>query len=62
MAHASHPAPPTGVAAEHLIDVELVRRLLRAQHADLAAHELRLVAEGWDSVVVHTGQHLADLL
>jgi hypothetical protein len=38
-------------AAEVVIDEAVVRRLLLAQHADLAERPLRIVAAGWDDVL-----------
>lgn len=45
--------------AEVDITLELVRALLRAQHADLADEPIHPVAEGWDNAVFRVGQHLA---
>jgi len=45
--------------AEVDITVELVRRLLRAQHPDLADLPLRVVANGWDNVTLRLGDELA---
>lgn len=45
-------------AAEVAIDEDLVRRLLRAQHPDLAERPLRLVAHGWDNVLARLGDDL----
>lgn len=47
-------APPAEVA----IDEDLIRRLLRAQHPDLAARPLRIVAHGWDNVLARLGDDL----
>jgi len=41
--------------AEIEIDSELVGRLLREQHPDLADLPLRLVANGWDNVIFRLG-------
>ncbi|GAA1637288.1 aminoglycoside phosphotransferase family protein [Georgenia ruanii] len=46
-------------AAEVAVDTDLVRRLLAAQHADLAGPPLRLVASGWDNVIYRLGDDLA---
>jgi len=46
-------------AAEFPVDVALVAALLRDQHPDLAALPLRVVASGWDNVVVRAGGDLA---
>ncbi|MDM7892619.1 aminoglycoside phosphotransferase family protein [Curtobacterium caseinilyticum] len=46
-------------AAEFPVDVDLVAALLRDQHPDLADLELRVVAAGWDNVVVRAGDDLA---
>jgi aminoglycoside phosphotransferase (APT) family kinase protein len=46
-------------AAELTVDADLVRALLRDQHPDLAALELREVASGWDNVVFRLGDELA---
>lgn len=46
-------------AAEIPIDEALVRRLLEAQHKDLAALPLMLVANGWDNVTFRLGDALA---
>ena len=40
-------------------DEALVRRLLRAQHPDLAGLPLRRVAQGWDNVTYRLGEDLA---
>ncbi len=50
---------PTRPPAEVDVTVDLVRRLLRAQHPDLADHPLRVVASGWDNVVLRLGDDLA---
>lgn len=44
--------------ADIAVDVGLVRRLLRQQHTDLADRPLRVVAEGWDNVVMRLGGDL----
>jgi len=46
-------------AAEHEVDVDLVAALLRDQHPDLADLPLRVVANGWDNVIVRVGADLA---
>jgi aminoglycoside phosphotransferase (APT) family kinase protein len=46
-------------SAEIDIDAALARRLLRAQHPDLAALALRRVGEGWDNVIYRLGADLA---
>jgi aminoglycoside phosphotransferase (APT) family kinase protein len=49
-------------AAEVDVDVDLVRRLLQAQHPDLAALPLRELANGWDNVIYRLGdQHVVRL-
>jgi len=45
-------------AAEIDIPVELVRDLLREQHRDLADLPLRVLANGWDNVLVRIGEEL----
>jgi aminoglycoside phosphotransferase (APT) family kinase protein len=45
-------------AAEVAIDEALIRRLLRAQHPDLADRPLRIVASGWDNVLARLGDDL----
>lgn len=45
--------------AEHDIDEDLVRRLLEAQHPDLADRELGYVTDGWDNVTYRLGDDLA---
>jgi aminoglycoside phosphotransferase (APT) family kinase protein len=42
-------------AAEVDVSVELVRRLLAAQHPDLASLELAVLANGWDNLVCAVG-------
>ena len=42
--------------AEVLIDDDLVRRLLRTQHLDLASLPLARFAEGWDNVTFRLGE------
>lgn len=42
-------------AAEVDVSVELVRRLLAAQHPDLASLELAVLANGWDNLVCSLG-------
>lgn len=46
-------------AAEVAVDVPLVRSLLADQHPDLADLRLRVVANGWDNVVLRLGDDLA---
>jgi aminoglycoside phosphotransferase (APT) family kinase protein len=46
-------------AAEVDVDTDLVRSLLRDQHADLADLSLRQAAFGWDNVVFRLGDELA---
>jgi aminoglycoside phosphotransferase (APT) family kinase protein len=41
------------------VTVDLVRRLLQAQHPDLADLPLRVVANGWDNVTLRLGDALA---
>jgi aminoglycoside phosphotransferase (APT) family kinase protein len=45
-------------AAEVDITEALVRKLLRAQHADLADLPLEFAGEGWDNVMVRLGEDL----
>ena len=45
--------------AEVDVDEPLVRRLLEAQHPDLAGLPLRYVADGWDNVTYRLGDDLA---
>ncbi|GAA2722901.1 aminoglycoside phosphotransferase family protein [Cellulomonas aerilata] len=45
--------------AELDVTTDLVRRLLREQHPDLADLPLRIVSGGWDNVIVRLGDHLA---
>lgn len=58
--------PPAGSAvgtgapaAEIEIDEALIRRLLRAQHADLADLPVRHAADGWDNIIYRLGDALA---
>ena len=46
-------------AAEVDITEALVRKLLQAQHADLADLPLEFAGEGWDNVMVRLGEDLA---
>ncbi|WP_258726986.1 aminoglycoside phosphotransferase family protein [Cellulomonas sp. NS3] len=46
-------------AADVDVSVDLVRALLRDQHPDLADLGLRVVASGWDNVVLRLGDRLA---
>lgn len=48
------PNPP----AEVVVDARLVRRLLRAQHPDLADLPLRRLGSGWDTEVFRLGREL----
>ncbi|WP_022917413.1 aminoglycoside phosphotransferase family protein [Ruania albidiflava] len=45
-------------AAEVIVDVPLVRRLLTDQHPDLAHLPLRLATNGWDNAMVRLGEDL----
>lgn len=45
--------------AEVPISVELVRRLVGEQHADLGDREIEFASEGWDSAVFRLGDDLA---
>lgn len=45
-------------AAEVVVDADLVRRLVRAQHPDLGELPLCVVASGWDNVLVRLGEGL----
>lgn len=53
------PRPGTPPPADIAIHADLVRRLLRGQHPDLAGLELRPGAEGWDCVTFRLGPELA---
>jgi aminoglycoside phosphotransferase (APT) family kinase protein len=44
--------------ADIFVDEPLVRRLLVAQHPDLAARELRLITNGWDNDLYRLGSDL----
>ncbi|MCV2396332.1 phosphotransferase [Actinotalea sp. M2MS4P-6] len=44
---------------EVVVDADLVRALLAAQHPDLADRPLRVTAQGWDNVTVRIGEDLA---
>ena len=44
--------------AEVVVDARLARRLLRAQHPDLAGLPLRRIGTGWDNVVFRLGSDL----
>lgn len=48
-------APRNMPPAEVDVDAELVRRLLSAQHPDLADLELRVLANGWDNAMFRLG-------
>jgi aminoglycoside phosphotransferase (APT) family kinase protein len=45
--------------AEVVVDIDLVRALLREQHPDLADLPMEPVASGWDNVMVRLGDDLA---
>lgn len=45
--------------AEVDIDLDLVARLLREQHPDLAGRPMRIAQNGWDNVMVRLGDDLA---
>lgn len=49
-------SPPSGVAAEVEVDADLVRRLLEAQHPDLATQPISKYAEGWDNNLFRIGE------
>jgi aminoglycoside phosphotransferase (APT) family kinase protein len=51
--------PPGTPPAEIEVDVALARRLLLAQHPDLAGFPLRLAASGWDNTILRLGDQLA---
>ena len=56
----AHQPPLAGTpSAEVDIDAGLVRRLLRAQHPDLAALPIALAASGWDNAMFRLGNDLA---
>src|SRR5919202_5674865 len=44
--------------ADLSVDAALVRRLLVEQHPDLAGLPLRLVANGWDNLILRLGDDL----
>ena len=44
--------------AEVHVDARLVRRLLRAQHPDLADRPLRRIGHGWDNAIYRLGRDL----
>lgn len=46
-------------SAEVRVDAALVRRLLRAEHPDLADRPLRIAGTGWDTVVYRLGADLS---
>jgi len=46
-------------AAETDISADLVRRLIAAQHPDLAGPPVGLLANGWDNLIYRLGEHLA---
>ena len=52
--------PPTGAtpSAEHEVDAGVVRRLLLAQHPDLADLPIVQFASGWDNVMFRLGDEL----
>jgi aminoglycoside phosphotransferase (APT) family kinase protein len=45
-------------AAEHEVTADLVRRLLSAQHPDLAGLPVRPLASGWDNALFRLGERL----
>jgi aminoglycoside phosphotransferase (APT) family kinase protein len=45
--------------SEVVVERELVERLLRTQHPDLADLDLRFVANGWDNLIYRLGDDLA---
>ena len=47
------------VAADLDVTIDLARSLLAEQHPDLADRRLRLVANGWDNVMLRLGDDLA---
>lgn len=51
-------APDAMPSAEIDIDVALVRRLLRAQHPDLADLPIEPIAHGWDNAILRLGADL----
>lgn len=54
------PVPKPGTPpAEVTVDADLVRRLLAAQHPDLAALPLTEAASGWDNLMFRLGDDLA---
>lgn len=48
-------SPPDNVASEVEVDADLLRRLLRGQHKDLADERVEPFAEGWDNVLFRIG-------
>ena len=44
--------------AEVAVDPDLVRRLLAAQHPDLAGREITVLANGWDNFICRIGEDL----
>jgi aminoglycoside phosphotransferase (APT) family kinase protein len=56
LAHTPAPGTP---AAEIDIDADLARRLLAAQHPDLAGLPVRPAASGWDNCTFRLGEELA---
>jgi aminoglycoside phosphotransferase (APT) family kinase protein len=46
-------------AADHRIDADLVRTLLRAQHPDLADLDIAPAASGWDNAMFRLGETLS---
>lgn len=50
---------PATPSAEFPIDAALVRRLLRAQHPDLAERPIEPCGEGWDNAMFRIGRDLA---
>ena len=43
--------------AEQVIDEQLVRKLLREQHSDLADAAIQLIDVGWDNVMYRLGEN-----
>ena len=52
------PQPRTMPVAEVAVDPDLVRRLLTAQHPDLAGREITVLANGWDNFICRIGEDL----
>ena len=53
------PIPSGSPPAEVNVDIELVRRLLAAQHPDLSDQPLSLLDAGWDNAMFRLGSNLA---